>query len=159
MTVGTVELPKAFGIMRQIADYGNQAGGLDVSPSGLVPEFLLAPELGYWWKDCAPGKAEIMLARARLFDEALPALVMRWFTVAADCHGRRWFNLTATGKAALKNRPAIPSDLPANDLIDFYLAEGDAAWEKACAAKPKDTNRLFIGVSASRWWTPKAGAE
>ena len=157
LTVGRGEIVKAFAVLDAIADYAKHAGGPDVSPSGSVPEYLLAPELGYWWKDCAPGKAEIMLARARLFDEALPALAMRWLTVAADCHGRRWFMLTATGKAALKVRPATPRGLPEDTLTDFYLAEGDKAWETACQAKPRDGNAVHIGVSASRSWTPKGG--
>ncbi|MEI7436595.1 MAG: hypothetical protein WCL16_07300 [bacterium] len=160
LTVGTVELPKAFGIMRQIADYGNQAGGLEVSPNGAVPEYLLEPDLGTWWKDCKPELQSMMFARAKLFNKLLPALVMRWVHVAIDRPGRRWFSLTPIGRQAALDTPVIPRGLPKDDpLLDFYIEASDAAWEKACAAKPKDTNRLFIGVSASRWWTPKAGAE
>ena len=147
---------KTFEIMAEIAAHAEDAGGPDVSPSGSVPEYLLAPELGYWWKDCTQDKREVFtLVRERIWCHTLPALAMRWLTVSADCIARRWFKLTERGHEALKNLPEIPRKLPPESLWNFYEAESDRAWNAACAAKPKDRNAVHIGVSASRWWTPK----
>jgi hypothetical protein len=158
LTVGGAEILKAFEIMEKVLAYAKRAGGPDVSPSGSVPEYLLAPSLGYWWKDCAPGEPDMMFTRSKLFNEALPALAMRWLHVSADCYGRRWFMLTAAGREALKNPPAIPPGLPEDTLTDFYLSESDRAWLAACQAQPRDKNAVHIPLPASRWWTPTGGA-
>lgn len=158
LTVGAGEIAKAFTRMEEIAGHAAAAGGPDVSPDGAVPEFLLAPALGAWWQDCEPGKQSMRLARARLFDELLPALVMRWETAAADCHGRRWYRLTPAGVEALAKPPAIPRGLPKREtLTDLYIAECDAAWEAACRACPSDRNEVFIPLPAARWWPVKGG--
>lgn len=153
LTVESSELPKAFKIMRRVVGHAEDAGGPDVSPAGSVPEYLLAPMLGVWWADCAPAKQDMMLARGRLFCEALPALSMRWLHVSSDCYGRRWFNLTDAGTKALENPPAIPRGLPKKPtLTDFYLSEMDLAFDAACRATPRDGNAVFVPVPASRWW-------
>jgi hypothetical protein len=152
------ELGTAFDVMALIESYAKAAGGPDVSPNGTVPEFLLAPEFGSWWRDCEPGDQRMMFVRSKLFNESLPALVMRWLTVKADVHGRRWFKLTDSGREALANPPRIPTGLPPENLLDFFLAEGDKAFEAACRSKPRDTNGVHIPIPASRWWTPKGGA-